>query len=499
MIMERASGILLHITSLPSGFGAGDFGSTAYRFADTLIAAGVKYWQILPLNPTDAATCYSPYSSNSAFGLNPLFVDARQLLEAGWILKDEIQPGSKAEQGVDYLKAHENKNELLKKAWVRFRQNIHGAFYEFIEKNGYWLHDHALYMALKSHFENKSWDLWPKGIRDRKVEEIGSFRILLKDEIMEEQFRQYVLFDQWTKLKNYCNKAGLKIFGDMPIYIQHDSADVWAHQDYFKLDKNKQPECVAGVPPDYFSESGQLWGNPVYDWQVMLADKFKWWRERFWQQMELFDLIRIDHFRAFLAYWEIEAGEETAVNGKWVDAPAEELFRRLKQEFGQINMVAENLGIITEDVNTFLEKEGIPGMQVMQFGFQSMDTANDYLPHNFEKNCVAYTGTHDNNTSRGWYRQEINEKQRKWLSSYVGKEIDEFNVSQELIRLLIESPAGLVVFPIQDLLGQDETQRMNTPGTTVNNWMYRLEWKDLTEEKLEWLKELNKLSSRTAF
>ncbi|MDZ7740863.1 MAG: 4-alpha-glucanotransferase [Bacteroidota bacterium] len=484
MNTERATGILLHITSLPSNHGTGDFGSAAYRFAEILKEAGVKYWQILPLNPTDAATAYSPYSSNSAFGLNSLFVDPEQLLHQGWLGKDEIAQCSKGKTGIDYQFAHACKNELFERAWVRFKINIPFDFYEFLNNNSYWIQDHALYRSLKSHFSEKSWDRWPEGIRDRKAGDLESYRNLLKDEILEEQFRQYVLFKQWMKLKSHCNDAGLKIFGDMPIYIQHDSADVWAHKEYFKLDEEKQPAFVAGVPPDYFSESGQLWGNPVYHWQAMADDHFTWWTERFRQQVDLFDLVRIDHFRAFLSYWEVEAGEETAVNGKWVKAPGVQLLGRLKQVLGPIPLVAENLGIITPDVNEFLENQKIPGMQVMQFGFQSMAPANEYLPHNFEKNCVAYTGTHDNNTSRGWYRQEINDEQRKWLSMYFGKDIGESNVAQEMIRLLIQSPAALVVFPLQDLLGQDENYRMNKPGTLLENWQYCMEWQDLPEERL---------------
>ncbi|MCF8228064.1 MAG: 4-alpha-glucanotransferase [Bacteroidales bacterium] len=496
MIGERATGVLLHISSLPSAFGAGDFGKNAFKFAKFLRKYRIKYWQILPLNPTDAAIGNSPYSSDSAFALNPLFLDPEGLYSEGLIeQKDLMQiPGKPSK--VNYEAAYACKKNLLYKAFLNFESDKYSDFHQFIKENLYWIEDYALFRSLKFYFKGKSWDNWPAGIRDRNQGELNRYRSLLEEGIRQEKFTQFILWKQWKELRKYCNEMQLMIFGDLPIYVQHDSADVWAHPENFKLGRDKKPTHVAGVPPDYFSEDGQLWGNPVFNWKHMQMDGFRWWVERLKQNFRYFDLLRIDHFRAFLSYWEIEAGEDTARNGEWVDASAQDFYRHIRKAFPKLPLVAENLGIITPEVNEFLEEHGIPGMQVLQFGFQSMDSVNEYLPHNFEKNCVAYTGTHDNNTSRGWFRQELDDQQRKWLQKYFDQEITEENIARRMICLLLQSTAKLVIFPLQDLLSQDETYRMNKPGTAGNNWMYRFSWNDIDEDKLLWLQEMNELYGR---
>ena len=498
MINNRASGILLHISSLPSDYGVGDFGNNAYRFADFLKDTGTRYWQILPLNPTDAAMGHSPYSSSSAFAINPLFIDPEQLLAEGLLETKDLKRIERTSGKVNYGEASKHKTEILEKAYGNFRQSpMEATFHSFSEKHSYWLDDYALFVALKKHFGGEVWTGWPAEIRDRGDEALGIIRDKLSEEIGFERFVQFLAYRQWEKLHTYCNKNKVQLIGDIPIYVQFDSADVWSNPGYFKLDERKLPTHVAGVPPDYFSETGQLWGNPVYNWESLRNNDFSWWIKRLKHNFNLFDLARIDHFRGLIGYWEVPYGEVTAVNGEWVDVPVWDFYNEMQRQFSFLPVIAEDLGTITADVKEFLLKTRLPGMRVLQFGFMSEDPADNFLPHNYIENCVAYTGTHDNNTMRGWYREEVSDAQKDRLNKYMGKNINEANVSFEMIRRLMQSVAGIAIFQMQDLLNQDENFRMNTPSTANGNWAYSFSWNELSKDKIDFLRELNHIYNRS--
>lgn len=497
MISSRGSGILLHISSLPGKYGIGDFGINARKFVDFLIETKTKYWQVLPLNPTEEGLGNSPYSSSSAFALNPLFIDPDDLVERKLLEKAEVIEVERAGNSVDYSEAYNYKYRLLDKAYQAYRQHTKNeAFTIFCQKNKFWLNDFALFRAIKQHYENREWFKWPEAIRDRDKEALMTIGKKLEDQIEKEKFIQFLAHEQWMTLKEYCNDNGIQLIGDIPIYIQHDSADVWANPRYFKLDENKKPTHVSGVPPDYFSETGQLWGTPVYNWEKLKEDNYLWWIRRLQNNFKLFDVVRIDHFRGLVGYWEVEANEETAINGRWVDVRIWDFYYALNRKFPALPVIAEDLGEITPDVREFILKTNFPGMRILQFGFQSMDPEYPFLPHNYDMNCVAYTGTHDNSTLIGWYETEIGDEERDWLNKYLGRKIDRENVSFELIRTLLQSRAGTAIFQMQDLLGLGVDGRMNTPSTASGNWTFSFTWSQIKDHMKYFLKDMNELYGR---
>ncbi|MEK7359138.1 MAG: 4-alpha-glucanotransferase [Planctomycetota bacterium] len=495
---RRSSGVLLHITSLPSPFGVGDLGTEAYRFADFLTETKQSHWQFLPLNLTDSALGNSPYYSASAFASNTLLISPELMAEKGFIKKDDLEPmPSFSHEHTDYHTATEYKRRLFSRAYNYFKESGNRYEYEaFCSENDYWLDDFALFVTLKNQFNGQVWSQWPPEIRDRKSEALRSLRIQYHESIEREKFLQMVFHQQWSSLKRYCNNHGIQLIGDMPIYVCYDSADVWANPDLFKLDENKHPTFVAGVPPDYFSKTGQLWGNPVYRWDRLKETGYHWWVQRMKCNLNLFDVIRIDHFRGFIAYWEVPAGEKTAIHGRWVEAEAQHLFTTLQKRFPYLPIIAEDLGIITPDVREIIRHFEFPGMKILQFAFGWDLPTNPYAPHNYERNCVVYTGTHDNNTSRGWFNKDALPDERKRLSAYLGRDIYEDTVHWELIRLAMMSVANLVIIPMQDILGLGEESRMNRPSTITGNWQWRLSRGRLTPDVSQKLLELTGIYGR---
>jgi 4-alpha-glucanotransferase len=473
---RRASGILLHVTSLPSPFGVGDMGPWAFRFADFLSEAKQSLWQILPLNPTDPEHYSSPYHSTSAFACNPLLINPELLVRDGLLNKADIKSPPIIPMGrVDYRAVGAYKGKLFNKAYERFKGKRPQYEYErFCSENSHWLEDFALFMALKTHFGGKVWSQWPLEVRDRRPEALKSVKKDLHEKVEMVRFLQYIFFNQWSNLRNYCNAKCIQIIGDLPIYVEYDSADVWTHPELFKLDDEKKPYAVAGVPPDYFSETGQLWGNPVYRWDVLRENGFSWWVQRMARNLKLCDIVRIDHFRGLVAYWEVSATENTAINGRWIEAPATHFFNDLTRKFPFLPIIAEDLGVITPDVRETMRQFELPGMKVLLFAFGEDLPTNPYIPHNLERNCVAYTGTHDNNTIRGWFEGEEVPEDKKRLLQYLGRDVPGEELHWELIRLLMMSVANTVIFPMQDILGLGEEARMNRPATLEGNWQWRL-------------------------
>ncbi|MGB6864751.1 MAG: 4-alpha-glucanotransferase [Candidatus Aminicenantaceae bacterium] len=495
---QRGSGVLLHITSLPSPYGIGDLGPGAYAFADFLAASKQRYWQVLPLNPTDLACANSPYHSFSAFAFNPLLISPDFLLEDG--LLDPRDVGSLpifSEESIDFRTVIPFKTRILFSAYERFKQRENKQCYEkFCEENVYWLDDYSLFVALKSRFRKRPWHKWPTEIKDRQRKAIDNMRADLTHEIRREKFLQYVFYKQWTSLKNYCNQKGIQVIGDIPIYVVHDSVDVWAHPELFKLDNNKKPYVVAGVPPDYFSNTGQLWGNPLYRWDVMQKRKYDWWVERMAHNLRLFDWVRIDHFRGFVGYWEIPAKEKTAIRGRWVKAPAIDFFKTIKQRFKPLPIVAEDLGIITPDVKEIMDLFDFPGMKVLLFAFGEDNPEHPYLPHTYRKNCLVYTGTHDNNTVQGWFNGEAKPEDKKRLFRTIGRFVPDKEIHWEFIRLGAMSMANTLIVPMQDILGLGVEARMNRPATKTGNWRWRLLPEQLTPALAQSLREITMTSGR---
>ena len=495
---KRGSGILLHITSLPSVYGIGDFGPDAYHFSDFLCHARQKYWQILPLTPTDTAHGNSPYHSNSAFAVNPILVSPELLLKDAWIGHEDIEgiPLSGSSR-VNYDSVSIFKNNLLKKAYQTLKtRGVFNDLERFCEENAFWLNDFSLFVTLKTHFNGKAWFQWPTEFRDRRPDALAWARQEFEDSIQFVCFTQYLLFQQWFGIKQYCNEHGIRIFGDIPIYMVHDSADVWVHPEMFNLDENRMPVTVAGVPPDYFSNTGQLWGNPVYRWDVLKQNGFHWWLERMGHNLRLYDVVRIDHFRGLVAYWEVPAYEKNAINGRWVEAPVWDFLKTITERFPNAPIVAEDLGVITPDVVEVIRHFGFPGMKILLFAFGDDLPSNPYAPHNLERNCIVYTGTHDNNTARGWFEKEASVETRTNLCNYLGKNISPEGIGLDLIRLSMMSVADTDIFPIQALLGMDEDARMNRPATANGNWEWRLEKDMLTPVLADHLKKMTEIYGR---
>ena len=473
---KRASGILLHISSLPSPFGIGDLGKEAYCFIDFLAQAGQSYWQILPLNPTDVALGNSPYSSCSALASNVLFISPEKLVEEGFLPAAEVAPGSPANEArVDYAAVTAYKAALLAKAFAFSREKLAADkdFKKFCIQQQSWLDDYSLFIALKGHFQGAAWTAWPEDIRGRSSAAMRKYSAQLQERILKEKFFQYLFYRQWVALRKYAKANNIEIIGDLPIYVQHDSVDVWANPSNFQLEEDGSLKFLAGVPPDYFSQTGQLWGNPVYDWDALQETDYAWWKERLKHNLALFDIVRIDHFRGFVNFWQVPCGETTAVNGTWGEAPAEDFFDALLKTFKKFPIIAEDLGFLTDDVKEFIQEYEFPGMKILLFAFDS-DDDNPYLPHNHIKNCIVYTGTHDNNTARGWFAQEANDKIKQKMTEVLGLEPTPDNVSWQLVTLAMNSVADTVILPMQDILDLDETCRMNIPGTAQGNWQWRL-------------------------
>jgi len=492
MRFPRAAGILLHPTSLPGRFGIGDLGDSALEFCSQLAAAGQTYWQMLPLGPTGYGD--SPYQSLSAFAGNILLISPESLVGDGWLTADEILPPDLPTDRVDYAAVTEWKEKLLHTAFSAFEksQDRRDEFGSFCGSEAYWLDDYALYRALKSSNGEAAWFQWSDGLKLRDQTTLDEARSQQSREIHFHKFCQWQFFRQWRLLHEHAAATGIKIIGDIPIFTALDSADVWARRDLFKLNTDGGPIVVAGVPPDYFSKTGQLWGNPIYNWDAMLSDDFAWWRARFAATLKLVDLVRIDHFRGFVSAWEVPAGDQTAENGQWVEVPGRELFTALGRHLGELPVIAEDLGAITPEVNALRDEFGFPGMRILEYGFGG-DAYNRDLPHNYEPHTVAYTGTHDNDTAIGWFAS-LDEKTRTHASRYLVSTGDEINC--DMIRSLYASVADTVIIPLQDILGLDSPARMNTPATTSGNWQWRMEPGSLDPDICERLSELTVLYGR---
>ena len=499
---NRGAGILMHITSLPAPFGVGDMGPEAYGFADFLSRSGQKYWQILPLNPTGAEQNYSPYSSVSSMAGNALLISPELLVEAGLLTNDNLKPlYLPSKEKVAYKDAQENKTQLLNLAYHNFKQGGYAAlnqkFAQFCSKEAYWLNDFALYVALKQHHGNKAWYEWPLDFRQRKTAALKRFAVQFDTEIDQAKWLQFIFQEQWSALKAYANVLNIQLFGDLPFYVSHDSVDVWANPDSFCLDSEGKMTGIAGVPPDYFNSDGQLWGMPVYRWEVMKARAYDWWISRLRKNMQLFDLLRLDHFRAFSAYWDVPAGEQTAKNGKWKTGPGSDFFKAVKSAIGDLPFVAEDLGDIDAPVFALREEFDFPGMKVLQFAFGDELPDSLYIPHNYQENYLVYTGTHDNNTTAGWYNTDTNKSVRRQIEQYTGQTVKAKNVHEVLSRVAYASTAKIAILPVQDVIGLDESARMNNPASAKNNWAWRLLPQYLTpdvEEKLlEWTRLYNRI------
>jgi 4-alpha-glucanotransferase len=490
----RSSGILLHVTSLPSKFGVGDFGPSAFEFVDSLRDAGQSLWQILPINPPSFGN--SPYSCTSAFAISPLLVSPELMVRDGLLKDCDLDsPPEFSSERVQYSSVLNYKLKLLLKSYNRESIDDH-EFEKFCVDNSYWLDDFCLFSALKNLFDGNAWSEWPEDIRKRYPDAMSHYSDELRESLEMEKYFQFVLFCQWETLQNYCRNKELRIFGDVALYVNYDSADVWSHPENFKLDHDLKPVVVAGVPPDYFSETGQKWGNPVFDWGHLQENDFDWWIERMEHNLALFDLVRIDHFRGLLAAWEIPTDETTAVNGQWQENPGIELFPRLMQKFKPIPVVAEDLGVITQDVKDAMARLEFPGMKILIFAFDGDVAQNPYAPKNHVKNCVLYTGTHDCNTVRGWFDDELSEESRSKLETVIGDTVCADTVSEKMMLLAMSSIADTVVLPMQDVLGLGSETRMNCPGTAENNWEWRLlpgQWKKSLIKKIG---EMTKLYGR---
>jgi 4-alpha-glucanotransferase len=487
MITGRRSGLLLHITSLPSRFGIGDIGPAAHRFIPELADGGQGYWQVLPLHPTLAQHHHSPYHATSVFALNPLFISPEAMVQDG-VLDESQLSGLPGVHGsfIEFEKTFPRKMDLLRKA---ARQNHCGegdqSFEQFCARNSAWLEDYSIFAAL-ARTRGPDWSQWPEGIRDREPSELDRQHRALRPVTEEEKYLQYLVFSQWSALKARAAKFHVQIIGDLPLYPAYESADVWAHRDLFCLGDNGSPEVVAGVPPDYFSSNGQKWGNPLFRWQEMERQGFAWMLDRFSHLLRLCDRIRVDHFRGLSAYWEIPARASTAREGRWVPAPGESLLSRLAARIPDLPLIAEDLGTITPDVRKLMAAFGIPGMGVLQFGFDG-DPENPYAPKAIKRHMVLYTGTHDNNTTRGWFEEDIGPAVKQRLAEALGKRPDPDNVSRLLITLALDSPAMVVIIPVQDLLGLPGNARMNRPATTKGNWRWKLVPDEIKKADWEWL------------
>ncbi len=476
----REAGILMPIASLPSKYGVGTFSKSAYRFVDWLAQGKQRYWQVLPLGPTGYGD--SPYQSFSTFAGNPYFIDLEKLIEQGYLTYEQCNQYDfgKDEHVVDYKKIYNGRFQVLRIAYENSNISEDIGFQHFVEQEKEWLEDYTLYMVIKDLNDGLPWNQWPRELKHRKAEVLQQIKATKKSDIEFYAFQQYMFHIQWMELKKYANEKGISIIGDIPIYVAFDSADCWANVHLFELDVELIPYSVAGCPPDSFSETGQLWGNPIYNWAKHLEENYAWWIQRLNHCYRWYDMVRIDHFRGFDEFYAIPYGDATAEKGQWKQGPGYDLFQHINSEIPNAKVIAEDLGYLTESVSALLEQTGYPGMKILQFAFDSREDS-DYLPHNYTQNCVVYTGTHDNNTTKGWY-QDISEEDKAMCNCYLNiPENDQSNIHEYMIRAALGSVAKIAIIPLQDYLGLGGEARINTPSTLGNNWCWRL-----SEDQLSW-------------
>lgn len=496
IIPTRAAGVLMHISSLPGSFGTGDLGPGAFRFADNLHRAGQKYWQLLPLNPTEASKGFSPYSAYSSVAGNTLFISPEKLAEQGLLKAHDVKKYELTSgDSCDFKKAAEIRSKLFE---VAFRQFVSSrlkkrkaAFDSFCRREKWWLDNFAYYVLLKKLHEDKPWYEWDEPYRHH---EPRSLKVLGKrhgDFLLKTKWLQFIFFEQWNELRQYCNSKEIRLFGDLPFYVSYDSVDVWAYPDIFSLDRYLRPKLIAGVPPDYFNADGQLWGMPVFRWNKLKETGYEWWTKRLSKNMEFFNLLRLDHFRAFADYWAVPAVEKTAKNGSWKAGPGVDFFSVISRKLGKVPFVAEDLGDINEKVRSLRRQFEFPGMKVLHFAFGDSMGTSEYIPHNHTENFVVYTGTHDNNTTRGWFENDATSVEKQNLASYIGAgKLTSRNVSQAMIRLAYSSSCRLAIIPVQDILGLDGRARINAPATIQGNWQWRMLPGALSPDHEDWLKSL---------
>jgi len=484
---------MMHISSLPGKYGIGDFGKEAYNFIDFLVNSGQKNWQILPLGVTGYGD--SPYQCFSAFAGNPYFIDLDEFITEGYLTEEDIREYDlgKDPNNVNYGLLYDNKMQILRRAYSQAKTEIYNKLKGFYKNNSDWLIEFALFMSIKAKHGNKSWMQWPDNYKDIKSQAVTDFEHQNMDEVYFWVFTQFYFFNQWKGLKNYANVNGVSIIGDLPMYVAEDSVDVWGNPEIFKLDGKLLPLTVSGCPPDAFSKTGQLWGNPISDWDAMEKQGYKWWVNRIKHSFDLFDCLRIDHFRGFEAYWEVNYGSKTAEIGKWTKGPGIKLFQKIHEELGQLNIIAEDLGFITDNVHRLIEQTGFPGMKVLQFAFDTREES-DYLPHNYNNNCVVYTGTHDNHTAMGWF-ENIPKYDFDYAVKYLKLNYDE-GLNWGFIRGAWSSVAYLALAPMQDFLGLTDESRTNIPSTIGGNWTWRMRKEDLTDDLAEKIRNLTKLYGR---
>jgi len=486
---NRAAGVFLHPTSLPSPYGIGDMGESAYSFIDMLAANSQSFWQMCPLGPTGFGD--SPYQCLSSFAGNAVLISLKRMMESGLITDGELAAFPHlSDDRVDYTAVAREKDKLFRAAFGRFKPT--DDFRRFVKKHKDWLDDYALYMALKGASGGQPWYEWDTALRMRRREALADAAKKLEPECAYHRFIQYVFFCQWAALRAYANNRGVKIIGDIPYYVAYDSCDAWTAPEVFEFDADGKRERVGGVPPDYFSSTGQLWGNPLYRWKKMAADGYAWWIHRFQRTLEMVDVVRIDHFRGFESYWAVPAGNDTAIHGTWVKGPGLAFFTALKEKLGALPVIAEDLGMITDEVRALIDTTGLPGMKVLQFAFD-WNPDNPYLPHNIPENSVVYTGTHDNNTSVGWY-QELSENDRGYVRMYLACSDEGF--LDYFLRAAYISPARICIIPLQDIMGLDGTHRFNTPGTGEGNWRWRFRWDMMQGWMLERMRRYTEMYGR---
>ena len=496
-MFERSSGILFHPTSLPGKYGIGTLGKEAYAFIDLLKKSRQKLWQIFPLGPTGYGD--SPYQSFSSFAGNPYLIDFDLLIEAHLLSEEDLRDVffGDNEEYIDYGAIYNQKYPLLRKAYENFKSSDNHEMRENLEhfkrENASWLNDYSLYISLKNHFNGLPWNEWVHDIKNREHGAMEHYKNELADDIEYHNFIQFLFFKQWGDVKRYANENGIKIIGDIPIFVAADSSDAWANPEIFLFDEERKPVKVAGVPPDYFSATGQLWGNPLYNWQKLKETNYSWWVERVRANLSTCDIIRIDHFRGFEAYWAVPYGDDTAINGQWEPGPGIDLFNAIKSQLGELPIIAEDLGLMTQGVIDLREATGFPGMKILGFAFDSGEE-NDYLPHTYTKNCVVYTGTHDNDTLIGWF-QKAKEEDRQFARDYLNSRSDD-KIHWDAIRGAWSSVANMAISPVQDFLGLGSEARINTPGVAAGNWQWRLRHGVLTDELAERIAKLTRVYSR---
>ncbi len=478
LLGQRRAGVILHPTSLPGPFNQGDLGPDAYQFVNFMADSGLSIWQILPIGPVHEDR--SPYMSLSMYAGNPELISLELLHKWGWLSSADLKTAASATSKKPWLQS------AAKKYFSDARDAQLDEYNQFLETNSNWINDYALFESLRARFPVGSWSQWPEEYKHRDEQALKKFSHQYKESIQQVNFEQFVFYRQWSHLKEYANERDIIILGDMPIFVAHDSADVWQRQEYFDLKPDGSPRVIAGVPPDYFSETGQRWGNPLYRWDRMAKDNYQWWVDRFRLAFTQYDSVRVDHFRGFEAYWEIDAKEETAINGHWVKAPGEELFKTLSKYFDELPIVVEDLGTITPEVDALREQFGWPGMKILQFAFDGSDS-NPYLPHNHIQNCVVYTGTHDNDTTLSWY-EDLPQETRDTIAYYLGNSSEPMPWS--MVEATFRSVANWAIVPMQDLMSLGKGHRMNVPGVTQGNWTWRFQWDQVVDNLVSKIKNM---------